>query len=191
MQHKVTTVTHKQCRGIVYISTRASSSASSVASSLGCHIWISKYLTRGTMLYPERDTDKTATQYQIMNIMYILVINITYIMNSSAIMIIMHTHKNRSRLFYPVLAGSTSSKAINSITTLIMSWNTSIKATHWHIRQSIVNIGVVWMLQGKCFAVINAYGLVEPPGLGLEVDRSMQWTKTLKPGRKAAVSREK
>ena len=57
-----------------------------------------------------------------------------------------------------------------------MNGNTSIKATQ--IRQGIVNIRVVHMLQGTGLAVINAYGLVVPFGLGLEMVRSMQWTKT-------------
>jgi hypothetical protein len=70
-----------------------------------------------------------------------------------------------------------------------MNGNTSIKATQ--IRQGIVNIRVVHMLQGTGLAVINAYGLVVAFGLGLEIVRRMQWTKTKKPGRKAASSRAK
>ena len=70
-----------------------------------------------------------------------------------------------------------------------MNGNTSIKATQ--IRQGIVNIRVVHMLQGTGLAVINAYGLVVTFGLGFEMVRSMQWTKTYKPGRKAASSRPK
>ncbi len=70
-----------------------------------------------------------------------------------------------------------------------MNGHTSIKATH--IRNCIVNIGGVQVLQGTDLAVINAYGMVVPPGLGLEMLRSMQWTKTFKPGRKAASSRQK
>jgi hypothetical protein len=70
-----------------------------------------------------------------------------------------------------------------------MNGNTSIKATY--IRQCIVNIRVVQVLQGTGLAVINAYGLVVTSGLGLEMIRSMQWTKTFKPGRKAALSRPK
>jgi hypothetical protein len=54
-----------------------------------------------------------------------------------------------------------------------MNGNTSIKATQ--IRQGIVNIRVVHMLQGPGLAVINAYGLVVPFGLGLQM---VQWTKT-------------
>ena len=74
-----------------------------------------------------------------------------------------------------------------------MNGNTSIKATQ--IRQGIVNIRVVHMLQGTGLAVIKAYDLVGQFGLGLEMVttlvRSMQWTKTLKPGRKATSSRPK
>jgi hypothetical protein len=72
---------------------------------------------------------------------------------------------------------------------LVMNGNTSIKATH--IRQCIVNVRVVRVLQGTGLAVINAYGLVVPSGLGLEMVRSMQWTKPFKPGRKAALLKPK
>jgi hypothetical protein len=86
-----------------------------------------------------------------------------------------------------VFAGYTWSKEINMSTILVMNWSTSIKATH--IRQHIVNIGSHECCRGHVLPssiMINSYGLVVPPGLGLEVVRSMQWTKL---GRKAAVSR--
>ncbi len=70
-----------------------------------------------------------------------------------------------------------------------MNGNTSITATE--SCQGIVNIRVVHMLQGTGLAVINAYDLFVPFGLGLEMVGSMQWTKTLKPDRKAALSRPK
>jgi hypothetical protein len=47
------------------------------------------------------------------------------------------------------------------------------------------------VLQGTGIAVINAYGLVVPSGLGLEMVRSKPWTKTCKTGRKVELSRPK
>ncbi len=48
-----------------------------------------------------------------------------------------------------------------------MNGNTSINATH--IRECIVNIRAVQVLQGTGLAVINAYGLIVPSGFGLEM----------------------
>ncbi len=63
-----------------------------------------------------------------------------------------------------------------------MNGNTSIKAMQ--IRQGIVNIRVVHVLQGPGLAIINAYGLVVTFGLGLEVVRG------IRPGSMSRVSRQ-
>jgi hypothetical protein len=64
------------------------------------------------------------------------------IMNKNTI----NTPQNRSRLLYPILAGSTWSKDINKRAIRVMNGNFFIKATH--IRQCIVNIRVAQVLQG-------------------------------------------
>jgi hypothetical protein len=116
---------------------------------------------------------KPATQFQIMNIIHIM-----------ESMYIMLSPKNRSRRFYPVLAGSHWSEEIHRNTILVMLGNASIKATH--IGQRIVNISVVQSLQGTYLALINAYFVTVPPCLGPYVIRNIQWTKPVKPCRKAA-----
>ncbi len=160
------------------MSTWASSSLSSDVSSVGCHIGMSKYLTRkGHNALSRVWNRKNLLKMQIYQIMNIIVI--IKIMN-----IMINLPQNRRWPFYPVLAASCWSEKVHRRAILNMCGKASIKSTH--IGQRIVNVGVVRNCQRFCLGIIDAYGLLIPPCPGLLVVGNKKIAETFKFGRKSA-----
>ena len=147
-----------------YTSTLASSNSSRAFSLVGCHIGMSKYLTRkGQTTLSRTKNKKNLPQREMRN----KGIDITKTM---------HSPQDWSWRLHPVLPGPLRSEQINWRAVLRMSLHAAIETTQ--IGQSIMQVAVVMLDQRALPGIINISNYTLPPVPGFHVVGHIYSTKT-------------